>query len=294
MADRQLPEQDVPAAALAGPLTQRIHHAYAELTDTERRAADFIMGRPGDFATFAAKELAESSGVSTATVSRLVRRLGYESYEEARREARSLRAAGSPLYLFNDSQPGGSDLIVRHLAEENRLLETTLSMIDPVLVAEVAAQLGDARHIWFTGFRNSRFLADYARAVFTSLRNEAYSLAPSGQTLAEGVAGVAKGDVVVAFGMRRRVRFFVPLLETLAAQDAEILLITDRSMRVPLPAVRWTILCSIETPQPIDSYTGAVAITRLLALETLRRLGLKARQRLGRIEAAQNQLRELE
>jgi DNA-binding MurR/RpiR family transcriptional regulator len=275
-------------------LTQRIHDAYPELTETERKAADIIMSRPGDIATFAAKELAERSGVSGATVSRLVRRLGYESYEEARREARSFRAAGSPFHLFDDMPPGDSELIARHLSEETRLLETTLSMLNPLLVGEVAAKLGGARHVWFVGFRNSRFLADYARAVFTLLRNETHSLAPSGQTLAEGVAGVGKGDVVVAFGMRRRVRFFVPLLEALAAQDAEILLITDRSMRAPLPAVRWTILCSVETAQPMDSYTGALAITRLLALETLRRLGPKARQRLGSIEAAQNRLRELE
>jgi DNA-binding MurR/RpiR family transcriptional regulator len=274
-------------------LTQRIHDAYSELTESERKAADIIMSRPGDIATFAAKELAERSGVSGATVSRLVRRLGYESYDEARREARSFRAAGSPFHLFNDIPPGDSELIGRHLAEENRLLETTLSMLNPLLVGEVAAKLGHARHVWFVGFRNSRFLADYARAVFTLLRNETYSLAPSGQTLAEGVAGVGKGDVVVAFGMRRRVRFFVPLLEALAAQGAEILLITDRSMRA-LPVVRWSVLCSIETAQPIDSYTGALAITRLLALETLRRLGPKARQRLGSIEAAQNRLRELE
>ena len=285
---------ELPTEPLSGPLTQRIHDAYGGLTETERKAAEFIMGRPGDFATFAARELAERSGVSGATVSRLVRRLGYGSYEEARREARSLRAAGSPFYLFNDLQPGDSELIGRHLEEESRALEQTLSMLDPLLVTEVAARLAEARHVWFVGFRNSRFLADYARAVFTSFRTEAYALAPSGQTLAEGVAGVGKGDVVVAFGMRRRVRFFAPLLETLAAQQAEILLITDRSMRAALPAVRWTVLCSIETAQPIDSYSGALAITRLLALETLRRLGPRARQRLGTIEAAQNRLRELE
>ena len=292
-------ETDPVAEPLTAPgkpsrhLTHRIHDAYPELTETERKAADIIMSRPGDFATFAAKELAERSGVSGATVSRLVRRLGYKSYEEARREARSFRAAGSPFHLFDDMPPGESELIARHLSEETRLLETTLSMLNPLLVGEVAAKLGHARHVWFVGFRNSRFLADYARAVFTLLRNETYSLAPSGQTLAEGVAGVGKGDVVVAFGMRRRVRFFVPLLEALAAQGAEILLITDRSMRA-LPVVRWSVLCSIETAQPIDSYTGALAITRLLALETLRRLGPKARQRLGSIEAAQNRLRELE
>lgn len=282
------------AAPQEGSLADRLRAAFAELTESERRVAGFIIDRPGELAAFAGKELAEHAGVSGATVSRLFRRLGYESFEEARREARTLRGAGSPLHLLDPRSAARPPLIAQHIAEEARLVEVTLSMLSPLVLREVAGALAEARHVWFTGFRNSRFLADYARALFTSLRSEAYALAPSGQTLAEGVAGVGRGDIVMAFGMRRRLTSFVPLLEALSGQEADVLLVTDRSMKAPAPAVRWTLLCAVETARPIDSYAGVLALTRLLALETLSRLGPRARKRLAAIEAAQLQLRELE
>src|SRR5699024_9101475 len=102
----------------AGPrrgLPQRLAAAYADLTETERKVADFAMSRPAELATFSARELAERSGVSGATVSRLVRRIGYGSYEEARREARSLRDIGSPFHLFAEGRPReGQELLVHH------------------------------------------------------------------------------------------------------------------------------------------------------------------------------------
>jgi DNA-binding MurR/RpiR family transcriptional regulator len=258
-------------------LAERLLAAYSSLTESEQRVAGFIMDRPGELAAFAGKELAEQAGVSGATVSRLFRRLGYDSYEAARREARALRSAGSPLHLL-----------------ETRLVEVTLSMLSPLVVQEVAGALAQARHVWFAGFRNSRFLADYARALFTSFRSDASSLAPSGQTLAEGVASVEPGDIVVAFGMRRRLTSFVPLLDALSSQGADVLLVTDRGMKSAPAGVRWTLLCAVETARPIDSYAGVLALTRLLALETLRQLGPRSRERLARVEAVQLRLRELE
>jgi DNA-binding MurR/RpiR family transcriptional regulator len=277
-----------------GTLAERLLAAYPSLTESEQRVAGFIMDRPGELAAFAGKELAEQAGVSGATVSRLFRRLGYDSYEAARREARALRSAGSPLHLLDSRSAHGPTLIAQHLAEETHLVEVTLSMLSPLVVQEVASALAEARHVWFAGFRNSRFLADYARALFTSFRSDAHSLAPSGQTLAEGVASVAPGDIVLAFGMRRRLTSFVPLLDAISAQGADILLVTDRSVKASLTGVRWTLLCAVETARPIDSYAGVLALTRLLALETLRELGPRSRRRLARVEAVQLQLRELE
>src|SRR5690606_31888431 len=142
--------------------------------------------RPGDLATFAAKELAARAGVSNATMSRLIRRLGYLNHDEARREARSLlRQTGSPLHLFDSAAPSSAELVAAHLGEERRLLEASLAL-DPAIVRDAAESLATAPRLWFIGFRNSRFLADYARAVFTSLRTDSYALAPSGQTLGEG------------------------------------------------------------------------------------------------------------
>ncbi|MDF2891158.1 MAG: transcriptional regulator, RpiR family [Clostridia bacterium] len=50
---------------------ERIREAYADLNDAEKKVAKYILENPGDIIHFSITELAESSDVSDATVSRL-------------------------------------------------------------------------------------------------------------------------------------------------------------------------------------------------------------------------------
>jgi len=77
--------QDAPRDA---PFTERVQALYASLPSGERKVADLVLDFPGEIAAYAASEIAGLSGVSKATVTRFFRRLGYESFEEARRSAR--------------------------------------------------------------------------------------------------------------------------------------------------------------------------------------------------------------
>ena len=73
---------------------QRIDRQYAALSPQEQRAADVVLDRLDDLAVFNASEIAQLSGVSKATVSRLVRRLGYEDFAQVRAQAKLLRGLG--------------------------------------------------------------------------------------------------------------------------------------------------------------------------------------------------------
>ena len=69
----------------------QIRHMRDALPPSEQRLGDFILDFPGDLASYNASELAALVEVSNATVTRFVRRLGYDSYEAARRHARAER-----------------------------------------------------------------------------------------------------------------------------------------------------------------------------------------------------------
>ncbi|MCC6102450.1 MAG: MurR/RpiR family transcriptional regulator [Olegusella sp.] len=58
--------------------------AYDSLSDTEKRVADFIIQNSDDVAKFSVREIATQSKTSSATVSRFVRHIGYESFSELR------------------------------------------------------------------------------------------------------------------------------------------------------------------------------------------------------------------
>jgi DNA-binding MurR/RpiR family transcriptional regulator len=279
-------------------LTERINAAYGGLTESERKIVDVLRAAPSEIAVMTGLELSQRAGVSTASVSRLFRRLGYESHDAARQAARNLRASGSILHLMEagGTRPEPENLLHAHMVEEARAMESTLSALSVETVEAIAAALCDARTVWCVGFRNSHVLAEYAATILSAVRPDVFVLAHGGRSLAERLAGIQPGDVAVIFGMRRRLATFAPLCKAIIATGARTALVSDHSLR-PLSKHHrptWSLTCTIETAQPIDSFAGAFSITRLLALETLRQRGEASRALLERIEGLHRALGELE
>mgnify|MGYP000644387573 CR=1 FL=1 len=75
-------------------LDERLKGQYASLSPQEQRVADFIFDHFDDLISYNSAELAQLSGVSKATVSRLFKRLGYDKYKDMRDELRTLRQSG--------------------------------------------------------------------------------------------------------------------------------------------------------------------------------------------------------
>jgi DNA-binding MurR/RpiR family transcriptional regulator len=73
----------------------RVRHTLPDLPQAERKLGELVRDFPGELASYSASELAGLADVSNATVSRFVRRLGYASYDDARRHARLEKASGS-------------------------------------------------------------------------------------------------------------------------------------------------------------------------------------------------------
>ena len=89
----------LPTPSASASFVSRVREALGALPPTERRLGEFVLDFPGNLSSYSASELARLTGVSNASVTRFVRRLGYESYDEARRHAREAGSSGAPLYL---------------------------------------------------------------------------------------------------------------------------------------------------------------------------------------------------
>ncbi|WP_245848215.1 MurR/RpiR family transcriptional regulator [Actibacterium ureilyticum] len=274
-------------------MTRRIHKAYAGLSDGERRVADAILDSPAELAVFAASELAEQAGVSNATVSRFFRRLGYANFDEARQEARRMRATGSPLY----TGAGGADRadpISVLAAQEAQSIDATLSRLNPLALREIGAAIAKAPRIRTLGFRNSHFLAQYITAQLAQMRAGVAPMLLPGQTRAEGVSALEPGDLAIIVGLRRRPRDFVQTVDAVAAQGAQIVLLADQTIRAAPARATWTLDCVVDTPQFADSYAGAMSVLRLLTIEAHRALGDRGQKYLERVENLRDAMDELE
>lgn len=279
-------------------LVDAIHKAYPVLTGRERRVADFVLAAPGEVSAYGASELARMVGVSPSTVTRFVQRIDFARYEEMRRTAREARNWGSPLFIAQQADDAGSgingDSLRRFFDQETSLLQATLAGLDPAQLDEITTALNEARNLGFMGFRNSYYFAAYMRWQFIQFRADTRVIPRSGETLAERIADLGAGDVVVVVGIRRIVGVMKRQLETIADTGADVVLITDPSARILPSVARWTINCQIENPDVFDSYSAVLAVIRLLAFQTFLKSGNAGRRYMQQIEARHEELAEFE
>lgn len=162
-----------------------------------------------------------------------------------------MRAVGSPQYL---AEMAGDGALSRQISRGAQVIENTLAILSPLTFDAVVARVACAPRVRVEregavtrdarGVRNSRFMADCARQTPMRLRGDVDMPIPPGQTLAEGVAGPAPGDMVPIIGLRRRPAGVAEFARAVAASGADAAPVADRSARVSPAQARRTIFCA--------------------------------------------------
>jgi DNA-binding MurR/RpiR family transcriptional regulator len=219
-------------------------------------------------------------------VTRLIQRLGYASYAAARGEVRLAQQWGSPIYLGTRTPigPGSQAAFAAHAAADQQALARTVAALSDRDLDGTVDALASARRVVVIGFRNSAWLAMYARSQLGLLR-AGVDLAPlPAETLAEGLADLGPADLLLAFGFRRRVPAFAAALRMVQAAGTRIALIADPSGAADLRMADWTLTCHCRGTSMFDSYAGAVSLINFMATQLSQRVGAAGRKRLLEVE----------
>jgi DNA-binding MurR/RpiR family transcriptional regulator len=269
----------------------RVRRILPDLHPAELKLGQLVCDFPGELASYSASELAKLAGVSNATVSRFVRRLGYGSYEEARRHAREEKISGSRLYLGDAKTATPHDPRV-YGETDMRNVERTLAGVSPDEIDRLAVDLLAARKVWLFGFRVGASLAQYLQWQLLQVIENTVALPGAGQTMGEHLAGLRSGDIVVLFGVRRRVAQMGSILSGVERSGAKLVYITDESEPFRKGA-DWHFRCVTDSSGPLFSHVGVMALLNLIANRTIDAAEDGGRKRLASIEAANDFLGEL-
>jgi DNA-binding MurR/RpiR family transcriptional regulator len=270
----------------------RVQEALPGLHPAERKLGQMLCDFPGELASYSAAELAGLAEVSTATVSRFVRRLGYTSYEEARINARKERETGSRLYLDTRDLPDERRSLDAHFNQYVQNIEQTAANVDDAMISEIVDALLIARRTWTIGFRASHPFAAYLRWQLLQVLEFVDVIPGGGETMGEYLVSFRETDVAIVFGLRRRVSETEALLEEIRQKGARVLYITDESVSKRAD-VTWHIRCATTSPGPLFSHVAVAAICHLLVDLTIARAESVGRLRLREIEAIHEALSEL-
>jgi DNA-binding MurR/RpiR family transcriptional regulator len=281
----------------AADLSTWIQQNLDQLPQAERRLAIVILEAPGQLAGYSASEMTKMAGVSNATMTRLVQRLGYDNYDQMRRLSRQNMDWGSPLYLMDRKEPTGAAAATqgpfdRHVSASVQNIQGTFAGMSASEIDVIGAAIAEARQVRVFGQRNNYFFAAYLRWQFIQFRNNVYLLPVSGETMGEYLVGLQPDDLFIVFGLRRRTPGLAALITAVSRAGVRTLLITDSANRNDLGAT-WVVKCDTTSQTPLDNHTAVMALCHVLASQVIDKAGQAGRQRLIRIEELHTELKEL-
>ncbi|MEZ8966028.1 MurR/RpiR family transcriptional regulator [Vibrio breoganii] len=269
---------------ISNPLSERITRHYSELTKNNRRLADYLQLNPEKILMLSTNEIAEACEVSKASVSRFIRKLGYEDHVALRNELLNERDKGTPVITAPVEE--------KELQQELLSLEQLWAQLGEMDLTDLTEKLSSAKRIKIIGYRNSYPLALHFRQQLMQCRGNVELLPTPGQTIGEDIASITDEDFVIVIGIRRRVNHFSKILDLLAEHDT--LLITDQSGQKYIPSVSHYLICHMNNQNPLDSYAAPMSLISYLVNKVYRHLGAEAVKVSGKVSAHYSQLDELE
>lgn len=270
----------------------RIEALAEPLPESERKLAELLSAQPALLATHSATELATLAASSKAAVTRFIQRLGYDSFAQARREAREAQRWGAPGFQADADAPV-EEVFGVHLRRDIENLTETFSRLAVGVAKPAVAKLAEARRVAVVGFRNSQPLAQYFGRQLVLLRDNVMVLPQPGQTLGEDLAHLGPEDLLVILALRRR----VPALSRAAAlarkAGVPVLAFTDCGAEDGALPATWRIQCEVRGASRFDSYVGPISVLNLLVSALSRHPSIDASARLRQIERWHEGLDEL-
>ncbi|WP_025900166.1 MurR/RpiR family transcriptional regulator [Sneathiella glossodoripedis] len=270
-------------------IAERLQDIQNELTRAERQLASSLLANYPMSGLSSITAVAEHAEVSTPTVIRMVRKLGFEGYPQFQAELRKELEATITTPITRHEKWAGNAPDTHILNEFTGVvvdnIQQSLSQIDPTVFDQACQLLSDQkRSIYITGGRITRALADYFFMHLQMIRKHVHNMESRSSSWPHYILDMNAGDVLVMFDVRRYENSSIKLAELAKNQKLKIILFTDQ-WRSPVSKLADLTLCSrISVPSAWDS-----SVVTLLLLEAI-----VAKTQKSTWDSTKNRVEELE
>ncbi|MBI1621077.1 MurR/RpiR family transcriptional regulator [Aquamicrobium zhengzhouense] len=238
-------------------VAERMRASFDRLTRAERQLANAMLANYPVLGLDSITAVAQGSGVSTPTVVRMAKKLGFAGFPEMQAALRSeLEATISNPIARRGRWAHAPDghMLNRFAAQVMENLGQTLRQLPTDTFDAVVSLLGDEkRRVHIVGGRITRSLADYLFTHLQVIRSGATLIAPNANTWPHYVLDMKEGDVLVAFDVRRYEQELLRLAEMARARGVVVVLFTDQWGSPLAKQATHSFHSRIEAPSAWDS-----------------------------------------
>lgn len=209
-------------------IIEKIHTLYPEMTKSEKEISAYLFSHRDEFAKKSIKELADENGLSTTTLIRFARRLGFEGFREFKKALCSDTAISPTLTSKFQSINfmSGDRLLSDTVNQAVKCIEDTFTCLPGRLLSDCAGKLENARRVYTFGMKESYALSHYAYTRLYTVRNDVFML-DTARGDAESLLNIVPDDVCMVFLFHRYTKNSVEVLKALKKTGAAIILVTS-------------------------------------------------------------------
>ena len=249
---------------------ETISSQYFDLTNSEKKVADYVLGHRIDVQYMSISELAEEGEVADATISRFCRRLGLPGYNAFKLElARASMAARTGLQRapVSPAADGFSALCKQVLGENISALEQTFRLVDPDQLMRAVELIERSRRVVCMGQGGSMVLAQEAWTLFSMVSSK-FVYVPDSHLQINTLAVMEADEAVLYFSYSGSTRDLQDALEVARARRVPMILVS-RFPKSPGGQQADVVLQCGVNESPLQPGSVSARMAQLLILDLL-------------------------
>lgn len=246
-------------------IEDRVAGCYGDLSARLRDAADYVVNNPVDIATRSLRSVSAASGVSPATLSRLARVLGFDSYEELREQSRE--AVGSRVFSFSEkaalleAQAGACEAMLdRQAAACMGNITRLVQDVNRSRLQQAVDALEQARNVILFGAFGSTGIVEYMSYLANYFATNWTLAGRMGASLGSALASMEAEDVLLVVTKAPYARRAIVATETARSRGAQTILITDTHACPAIGSATCHFIVPSDSPQFFSSYAATLVL----------------------------------
>lgn len=245
-------------------VAEQIRLELSNMTRSERLVATFVLGHMNDIVFLTLDELAKQTDVSTTSVLRFCRRLGFDGYKQFQQTARTdLKYSPDLLDKFNRvSENQVEDTLLAQTIQQGILcIQETFRELPFGVIADAVERIAKARRVYTFGMRESQVLAQYAYNRLLTVRGDVFMYQDGYSGNVESLLGLTGEDVFVVYLFRRYARQSLRFLEILKQRGVQIILITSPPVETIARFATVLLPCRVDANGIKNSFLSPICLT---------------------------------
>ncbi|MCF0137651.1 MAG: MurR/RpiR family transcriptional regulator [Oscillospiraceae bacterium] len=264
----------------------RMHEHDAEFTHSQRQVANYIEEHMEDIAFCTLDTLAVRINVSTTTIIRFARVLGYAGFSDMQNDVKLeiQNKASLPERLDRVMSSSGNDLLQNSFAMDMENIRQTLACQKSSDLETCVELVKNAGKIYVLGMRSSFSLAHYMASRLGEIKKNVRFIQSTGMVYPEEIVGAEPGDVCIAYVFPRYSKTAVNILAWMRSRGVKVVLFTSMN---DLPIRHYGDVCfncAIKSVACKNSLTAPMCLTNYLVAEFSRSNYEEAHEVLSRTE----------